>query len=365
MTASSRGRGLRTLVVSDLHLGSQTKRDVLRSPPSRAPLLEAAAACDRLVLLGDLLELRHGPQRDALRAAREPLTEIATALGPGTEVLIVPGNHDHALLAAWFQRRARGGPPAPLELETEVDWRPGEPLAELAGWFDGARVRSAYPGVWLRPDVYATHGHYADLHLTMPTIERLAAGVMGRIVGLPADGPRSAEEYEAALAPIYAWIHALAQRIAPELGGSLHGGSVKGWSALTGPGRRGLRRRAVAAGFPVLVAACNRAGIGPLRADLSGAALRRSGLRGLELALGGLAIQAPHVIFGHTHRAGPLPGDDGAEWRTATGTQLINSGCWVQEPSFLGRDPARSPYRVGFCVWVSGEGPPELANLLD
>ena len=94
-----------------------------------------------------------------------------------------------------------------------------------------------YPGIWLRPDVYATHGHYADLHLTMPTIERLAAGVMGRIVGLGDGGPRSAEQYEAALVPIYAWIHAVAQRIAPELGGHLHGGSVRGWNALTGSGR--------------------------------------------------------------------------------------------------------------------------------
>ena len=63
--------------------------------------------------------------------------------------------------------------------------------------------------------MYATHGHYADLHLTMPTLERLAAGVMARIARLPTDGPSSSDDYEAALAPIYAWIHALAQRLAP------------------------------------------------------------------------------------------------------------------------------------------------------
>ena len=35
------GTQLRTLVVSDLHLGSQTKLDVLRDPDCRAPLLAA------------------------------------------------------------------------------------------------------------------------------------------------------------------------------------------------------------------------------------------------------------------------------------------------------------------------------------
>ena len=106
---SPAGDALRTLVVSDLHLGSQAKRDVLRAPDLRGPLLQAAASCRRLVLLGDVLELRHGPQRDALAVAREPLTELGAALPPGSEVVIVPGNHDHHLLAAWFERRARKG----------------------------------------------------------------------------------------------------------------------------------------------------------------------------------------------------------------------------------------------------------------
>ncbi len=157
----------------------------------------------------------------------------------------------------------------------------------------------------------------------------------------------------------------MAQRIDPARGGSLHGGSVRGWHALTGPGRRGLRRRSAALAFPVVVAALNRAGLGPLRAELSGPALRRAGLRGIEEASARLGVAAEHVIFGHTHRAGPLPGDDPGEWTTAAGTSLTNSGCWVQEPAFTAADPGRSPYRVGFAVWVGESGPPELVNLLD
>lgn len=322
-------------------------------------------SCERLVLLGDLIELRHGPERDTLAAARGFLTALGTALGSEREVVIVPGNHDHHLLDAWSERRARQGPPPPLGIGAEVDWRPGETLATVADWLAPARVRVAYPGLWLRDDVYALHGHYADLHLTIPTMERLAAGVMARIIGLSDAGPRSAEDYEAALTPIYAWLHALAQWVDPERGGNLNGGSARGWRALTGPGRRGVRRRAMAMAFPALVVGLNRARIGPLRPELSGSALRRAGLRGLEQAAARLGVEAPYVIFGHTHRAGPLPGDDGAEWRTRTGAQLINSGCWVQEPSFVGPDPSRSPYRFGFCVWVGDQGPPELVNLLD
>ena len=45
------------LFVSDLHLGSHTKRDVLQSPEQRDLLVGATADSDRLVLLGDLIEL--------------------------------------------------------------------------------------------------------------------------------------------------------------------------------------------------------------------------------------------------------------------------------------------------------------------
>jgi hypothetical protein len=223
--------------------------------------------------------------------------------------------------------------------------------------------------VWLRPDVWATHGHYLDVHMTVPSIERLGAGAMRRIVGAAGSGPACAEDYEAILTPIYAWLHAVAQGAVPGRGHGLQGGSVRGWRTLTGPrGRRGLRGRAIAASWPLLIAALNRAGLGPLRAEVSGPALRRSGLRGMDEVCARLGVAAPYVIFGHTHRAGPLPGDDAAEWVTPHGSRLINSGCWVHESAFMGPDPARSPYRTGFGVVVEDTdppAPPRLVNLLD
>src|SRR5690242_3709456 len=146
-----------------------------------------------------------------MSAAEPVLREIGAVLGPGSEAVIVPGNHDHHLAAGWLARRARDAEPAPLGLESAVDWESGETLGTVASWLEPARVRAAYPGVWLRDDVYAIHGHYADRHTTVPMFERLGAGVMARLARDPAEGPARAEDYEAVLAPIYAWIHAVAQ----------------------------------------------------------------------------------------------------------------------------------------------------------
>jgi hypothetical protein len=345
----------------------RSRRDVLRADQPRAALCAALAGVDRLVLLGDVVELRQGPAREALAVARPVLSELAAALAPGTRVTIVPGNHDHRLLVPWLERRARDQAPEPLGLQTAVDWRAGEPLARLAGWLaprtSGIELDVAYPGCWVRDDVYATHGHYSDRHTTVPMFERLGAGAMARIAGQRPGGPQSAEDYEAILNPMYAWLDALA-----ETGGAVSGGgSAAAWRALSARDRRrGLRRRAARAAFPAIVAGLNRAGVGPVSADLSPDALRRSRLRAVDEVVLRLGVEARHVIFGHSHRAGPLPADDGAEWRSVTGAALTNTGCWVHETTFLGPDPSLSPYRPGFAVTVAPDQahPPALVNLL-
>ncbi len=324
------------------------------------------------MLLGDLVELRQGPVRDALAAASRVLSTLARSLRPGAEVVIVPGNHDHHLLDGWLTRRAAAGPPAPLRLQSAVDWVPGEPLAALAAALPGAVVRAFYPGVWLRDDVYAIHGHYLDRHTTVPMFERLAAGGMALILRSPIAGAHPAEDYEAILAPIYAWMHTLAQWREPPTGEGSIGPSTRAWQALGHGGgelRRGgvarSRRLALGVGLRAAIAVFNAAGVGPLRADLSPTELRSAGLRALADVLAALGVRAPYVLFGHTHRAGPLGGDDPAEWVSPNGSRLINSGCWVDEPAFLGAVPARSPYRPGFVVRLDGEAPPRLVNLLD
>ncbi len=142
-----------------------------------------------MVLLGDVLELRHGPLREALAAARPFFEDLGRALA-GRELLIVAGNHDHALVEPWLARRGEDEQPPPLGVEQLLEPAEVSPaLARIASWASPASVRVAYPGLWLRPDVYATHGHYLDCHLTVPTLERLsrrrdepAAGSAGQCV---------------------------------------------------------------------------------------------------------------------------------------------------------------------------------------
>jgi predicted phosphodiesterase len=377
---------MRTLIVSDLHLGSVSGSDVLRRPAIRASLIDALREADRLVLLGDVLELRHGPPRDAMAVARPFFEELGQALD-GRELVITAGNHDHALVEPWLARRGQSLDAQPLGLEQLLEPAEASPMLEtISQWASPARVLVAYPGLWIRRDVYATHGHYLDCHLTVPTLERLSVAVMCRVLGRPAEAFDSVEDYEAVASPVFAWRDAVA-RVAPT-GEALNGMTTVGaWRALRGGAdegapdtapegmraamgarggalARGLRRRALVGAFPVAVAALNRAGLGPLRPEVSGGELRRAGLRAMGEVAERLGLGDSYVVFGHTHRAGPLEGDRDAEWTGARGARLVNAGSWTYSSVFLTPTPGESPYWPGASVLVEDSGPPVMGRLL-
>ncbi len=370
----------RTLVISDLHLGAgspirgQAGADVLRRPGPRQALIEALHDVERLVLLGDVLELRHGPRRDALAAARPFFEELGKAFA-GREIVVVAGNHDHALVESWLRARDESPKPEPLGLEQRFSAQDASSmLATLASWAAPARVSAAFPGLWLRPDVYAMHGHYLDCHLTIPTMERLGIGMTARALRRPADGFATVGDYEAVTAPVFAWVDAVARQ-APT-GSTLNGQStVRVWRALAGDTPKGksgsgrgwgdLRLRALAGAFPFAIAALNRAGLGSFNADISTDELRRAGLRAMGEVAARLGLGDAHVIFGHTHRRGPLPADTSAEWRGPGGARLLNAGCWTYDRYFVKGEPGESPYWPGGSVLVDDDGPPELRRLLD
>ncbi len=317
------------------------------------------------MLLGDVLELREAPLRDTLAAASRVLLELAAALPKGASVVLVPGNHDHYLTHGFRERRAADGPPPPLSLDNALDWQPREPLQALAALLEGAglRVEARYPGVWLRNDVYATHGHYLDVHTTVPIFERLAAGAMGRMLHIEPERIETIEAYERLLGPLYAWIYAVAQQQGAASPEPQAGASMRVWNAV----HHGttLRRYGSAATLQVVTGALSRlAKLGPLRGDITLPQMRRGELEAFGMVLTQLQIHSSYAIFGHTHRAGPLPGDDLSEWVAPNRTRMLNTGCWVRD-SFAASDPEHSGFRAGFAVELEDEGPPRLVNLLD
>src|ERR1700750_1008497 len=173
---------MRTAVISDLHLGVASDEDVLRDPSVRRALFEEVAGADRLVLLGDVVELRNLPVGPSLERARPFFEGLGEAVGE-IEVVLVPGNHDARLAEPLLDELSLGRAPR-LGLEQRYAPSPG-PLAMIDGWLGQARLQPAYPGVWLREDVYATHGHYVDLHLTLPRAECVAAATLMRTLGKP------------------------------------------------------------------------------------------------------------------------------------------------------------------------------------
>ena len=363
---------MKTVVISDLHLGAGTDADLLRRTPFREPLLAEVAGADRVVLLGDVLELRDRPVNEVVDIAAPFFSELGEALGAG-EVVVVPGNHDHHLVEPWLERRLLDGA-EPLGLEQRA--APDGALAALARRMGEASVEISYPGVWLADGVYATHGHYLDRHLTIPTFERLGVAAVERVLGLQppgpdpldppgSDEPATPEQYERAQGPIYALLFAMAQGTDAERAGAGNP-TVRLWRTVAGGGSRSAKVRGWLLGavaVPGAVGIANRLGLGPVQSDISPGAITRAGIAAMGEVVERLAVDAKTVIFGHTHRRGPLPEEDA--WSLAGGARLVNTGSWVHSPSLLGETAATSPYWPGTIAVLSDGSELELRHLLD
>jgi predicted phosphodiesterase len=365
-----------TVLLSDIHLASSGGIDLLRRPEFREKLWVALADADELILLGDVVELRDMPLASAVEIARPFFDELGAVVGDG-RVVMVPGNHDHHLLDDWLERRRLDGA-THLGLEQRIPIDAG-PLAELTGGMGKTEVELAYPGVFLRPNVYATHGHYLDRHLTVPSFERLAVAAVERVLtgsrdpsddDLPAHGDpgsESPDDYERIQAPLYAFLFTLAQSGGSpkeRLGGA--NPSARVWQAVGGGYGRAARIRGRLLGsvaVPGAVGVANRLGLGPVKSDLSPGAITRAGLAAMGEVVRRLGIEADHVIFGHTHRRGPLRAEVG--WRLEDGTRLHNTGSWVHSAGLIGRSAADSPYWPGTIVVVEGDREPRSINLLE
>jgi UDP-2,3-diacylglucosamine pyrophosphatase LpxH len=333
---------VRTLVISDLHLGARLGRDVLRESEALDGLLHALEGVDRLVLLGDVVELLEGRTTEAMAIAKPVLRAVGARLGSGREVILVPGNHDIALVRPWL--RAREMSPA-VDATIPSDATPL--LAAVTSWLGPADVPVQYPGVWLADRVWATHGHYLDRHLLPEAAYGIARGLLGR---LPRGGAAPVD-YERAGGPSLTRLEALLTRWLPRPLAALFDDVAEVMRAATMPRiRRRLLSRLTA----------------PLTALLLGAQMRHAAIPALARVVHRLQLDAEWVIFGHVHRCGPLTGDEPARWRGPGGRpQIANTGSWVYEPLLLHHATPPHPYWPGGAILLEDGREPRAVGLLD
>jgi hypothetical protein len=332
---------VRTLVISDLHLGARLGRDVLRRPEALAALLAALEDVDRLVLLGDTVELLAERGGGSPALARPVLRAIGARLGRDGEIVLVPGNHDAALIRPWLRRH---GVPRDVGAEVPLDATPL--LADVTGWLGPGRVRVHYPGVWLSRRVWATHGHYLDRHLLPDSAFGITRGLLGRP---PRDGatPADYEQRGASITAVEGW---LARRLPRPL-------------AALADDVAELLRAATMPGIPLRLLSHRWA---PLTVLLLGMQMRRASIPALARVVHRLGVDADWVVFGHVHRCGPLPSDDVSQWRGPGGRpRIANTGSWVYEPLLLHRAAPPHPYWPGGAIVIEDDGDPRAVGLLD
>ncbi len=348
---------MRTAIVSDLHLGSGFGEDVLRDPAVRRTLFEELDSADRLILLGDVLELRELPLANVLASARPFFEELGEAM-TGKPVVLVPGNHDHRLAEPLLEHLALAGEALGLEHRAEPA---GEAATRLAGWLGDAPLEIAYPGIWLREDVFATHGHYMDCHMSLPRMECVAAAATMRTLRpLPAEPEPT--DYERVLRPVYELTYGLAQGGTPKRANRPSERAWKTLSSRNGPRASRVRRAAIRAAIPAGIWGVNRLLHARFQTDLSSEAITRSGIDAATELSRNLGLRAAHVLTGHTHRGGPYDGDP--DWPLPGGGHLHNTGCWIFATAFHHPGTPPSAYWPGTVTWLEDDGPPLRRQLL-
>lgn len=328
--------------MSDLHLGARLGQDVLRRREILERLLDALDGVQRLVLLGDVIELLERRKQQAFEIAEPVLRAIGARLGGERQVVLVPGNHDALLIRAWVRAHA-----VELTLDTTIELDATPELALVSSWLAPAQVEVRYPGVWLSDRVWATHGHYLDRHLLPESAFGFARGLLGR---LPRDGATPLD-YELAGGPSVTRLEALLTRWLPR------------------PLARSVESKvelARAATTPKLPAHLLPQEIAPLTTSVLGLRIRRASLPALARVVHRLGVSAEWVVFGHIHRLGPLARDNPLTWSGPGGRpRIANTGCWLYEPRLVHFASPPHPHWPGGAILIEDELDPQPIGLLD
>jgi UDP-2,3-diacylglucosamine pyrophosphatase LpxH len=343
---------VRTLIVSDLHLGLRSGIDVLRRPDPLARLLSAIEGVDRLVLLGDAAEPQSWNARSTASVAEPTLRAIGRTLGPDRSVVVVPGNHDSHLLRAWTLARGES-----LGIADDVELTATPALSTLASWLAPAQVRCSYPGLWVSDRIWATHGHYLDRHLCPETAFGLRRSVIMRRLGRrgPAGDVRAgAIEYE--------WAR---RRSATR---RRRGATRQGFTARLRDRPLATLLESAAAmtrirAMPQVPHLMMRANLAPITARLVDAQMRGAAMPAMAEVAQRLGVDADWIVFGHVHRLGPR--NEPAWQPIPDGPRLLNTGAWVFEPVLIDRVEPPHPYWPGGAVIVEPGAEPRAVGLLD
>ena len=286
-------RPMRTAVISDLHLGALSGYDVAREGEERERLIAAISGADRLVLLGDMVELRERPLaasargrpagvRGARASARRPPGRCSCR---GTTTTPSPSPGSPA--CGWMLTRSRPRRSGRLAPTTEPSagspgWMPDVELTHRLPRTPPARRRLRHPRPLPRP---ASDD-------SAPGVDRgVRDGARSRAAARERARPRTTRRSWRRSTPSTSGLAQGASAASLSRGGSV---SRDVWRRASSNGRPGIGRFLLGrVTIPGAVAALNGLGLGPFRATLTGEELRRAGLLAMARVAEVLAPRRP------------------------------------------------------------------------
>jgi hypothetical protein len=395
-----------TAILSDLHLGAWQLNDLLRYQVFIERATRALEGADEIVLLGDVLELRFQRLDEALRVATPFFAALGETLRRGARgrrraprVVFVPGNHDHHFALQLIEREQE----AAIERDDSAAYRfsgrvtvpPTLFLLHELRQMLGPEIDVDFAYSYLCLDgpagpILATHGHYLDLHLSSPG-ERLLALVQQALTAYRLETLHPGFElYEAVLRPQFELLYWIGQspagaQLQSDLWRRLRGDDRRLPKGLLGRFGRIATRRALRAAEALAGAAARQLTERVLKGDVtaispargtaveeSNAALMASlvALQGDLFALEGWDRPPAYVVYGHTHRPGPLPElAEAGRWRAEWGgheIHVFNSGSWLYDVERALTDTYyRTRWPGTFVLIPDGEEPRVVSLLKD
>jgi Calcineurin-like phosphoesterase len=377
-----------TAILSDLHLGAAHGDDLLRYPFFCDLLREQLDGIDHIVLLGDILDLRFQQLEEALLISAPFLEMLGDVLSEADHprITYIPGNHDYhyavRLIESEQERAIEAGEPFSLrQLVAPPDFFLSRQLARAIGHDVDVRFVYFYDMIdSSEGPVLLTHGHYLDLHLGT-SAARLLSLVQASIAaaGQTVEG-FSPDLYEAVLRPQYELLYWIGQspgggQIQSRIYERLRGGAPP--KTRLRQLRRAALRGAASVGGRVGVALAETLANRLVKGGLSltspaREALAETTIHAFNLSMEELEPYLPdgmrYVVFGHTHRPGPLEAIDSLDhWKVnlhGQETIVINSGSWLYDGGKARRPDYRPQRWPGTFVLIPDQGPPRLVEAL-